>query len=220
MHMWFLYLDESGDLGFDFVNKHPSKFFTITILAVHGKQNNRQLAKAVRKTLDRKLNPKRKRRRIVDEMKGTKTTLPVKQYFLRKLEENNVPFALFSLTIDKRKVYDRLTREKERVYNYLARKLLDTIRFENANTRVYLYIDKSKSKPEIADFNQYIKRHIQARLDPNVPLNIFHGDSCLHPGLQAVDLFCWGIFRQYERGLTDWYDCYKKRVKLDELFLK
>ncbi len=27
--MWNLYLDESGDLGFDFVNKKPSKFFTI-----------------------------------------------------------------------------------------------------------------------------------------------------------------------------------------------
>lgn len=32
--MWFLYLDESGDLGFDFVNKKPSKFFTIAILEI------------------------------------------------------------------------------------------------------------------------------------------------------------------------------------------
>lgn len=30
--MWYLYLDESGDLGFDFVNKKPSKFFTVSIL--------------------------------------------------------------------------------------------------------------------------------------------------------------------------------------------
>ncbi len=34
--MWYLYLDESGDLGFDFVNKKPSKFFTITILVIKG----------------------------------------------------------------------------------------------------------------------------------------------------------------------------------------
>lgn len=32
--MWFLYLDESGDLGFDLVNKKSSKFFTVAILAV------------------------------------------------------------------------------------------------------------------------------------------------------------------------------------------
>jgi len=44
--MWYLYLDESGDLGFDFINKKPSKFFTVTILAIRG-QNNKQLLKAV-----------------------------------------------------------------------------------------------------------------------------------------------------------------------------
>jgi hypothetical protein len=43
-------LDESGDLGFDFVNKKPSKFFTITVLAVRD-DNQRKLAKAVKITL-------------------------------------------------------------------------------------------------------------------------------------------------------------------------
>lgn len=218
--MWFLYLDESGDFGFDFVNKHPSKFFTITVVAVHGKQGNRDLRKAVRKTLERKLNPKHKRIRLVHELKGTKTTLPVKKYCLQQLENSKVPYMIFSLTMDKRKLYSRLVREKERVYNYLARRLLDTIRFENANTRVYLSIDKSKSKPEIADFNQYIERSIQARLDPNVPLHILHTDSQDQPGLQVADMFCWGIFRKYERGSDDWYACYEQRIRLDELLFK
>jgi len=40
--MWFLYLDESGDLGFDFVNRKPSKFFTITILAIKGIDNEKR----------------------------------------------------------------------------------------------------------------------------------------------------------------------------------
>jgi hypothetical protein len=34
--MIFLYLDESGDLGFDFVNKRPSKYFVVTVLAYKG----------------------------------------------------------------------------------------------------------------------------------------------------------------------------------------
>jgi len=54
--MWFLYLDESGDLGFDFVNKGPSNYFTITILAVSGMSRNRAIIKATTKTLKRKLN--------------------------------------------------------------------------------------------------------------------------------------------------------------------
>ena len=33
-HMFYIYLDESGDLGFDFEAKKPSKFFTITLLLI------------------------------------------------------------------------------------------------------------------------------------------------------------------------------------------
>ncbi len=53
--MLYLYLDESGDLGFDFFTKKPSRFFTVTILTVRGVENNRALLKAVRKTARRKL---------------------------------------------------------------------------------------------------------------------------------------------------------------------
>ncbi|MEK6700308.1 MAG: hypothetical protein AABZ10_14850 [Nitrospirota bacterium] len=38
--MLYLYLDESGDLGFDFFAKKPSKYFTVTVLAVSGKAEN------------------------------------------------------------------------------------------------------------------------------------------------------------------------------------
>lgn len=76
--MLYLYLDESGDLGFDFVNKKPSKFFTITILAIRGSQNNRLLIKAVKKTLVRKLNRKKS---IVAELKsGLCRPIPIKKH--------------------------------------------------------------------------------------------------------------------------------------------
>ena len=74
--MWFLYLDESGDLGFDFFGKKPSKFFTVAILAVNGKDNNRRLLNAVKKTIRRKLP-----RRAEVELKGGHTAIEVKQYF-------------------------------------------------------------------------------------------------------------------------------------------
>jgi hypothetical protein len=78
--MWFLYLDESGDLGFDFVNKKPSRYFTVTILAVGSHSNNRAILKAVTKTLKRKLNKKRCKR-VVYELKGSETNFKVKEYF-------------------------------------------------------------------------------------------------------------------------------------------
>jgi len=33
-------------------------------------------------------------------------------------------------------------------------------------------------------------------------------------GLQAVDLFCWGIFQKYEKNNFDWLDVYKEKVCL------
>mgnify|MGYP001617652424 FL=1 len=125
--MWHLYLDESGDLGFDFVNKKPSKFFTITILALSSYESDRQLARAVKKVLSRKLNPRKKRKRLVLELKATGTNMEVKKYFFEKLK--GIKFGLYSITINKRKVYDQLVTQKERVYNYVARLVLEKIPF-------------------------------------------------------------------------------------------
>jgi hypothetical protein len=217
--MWYLYLDESGDLGFDFVNKKPSKFFTITILALSSQSANRQLIKTVELTLRRKLNGPNNRKRIVRELKATGTTLDVKKYFFKKAK--GIRFGIYSITLNKKKVYERLTREKSRVYNYVARKVLDQIPFEkNSRDRVELILDRCMGKPEIEEFNSYIRRQLEGRLPPNIPLDIYHRLSHEHEGLQAADLFCWGIFQKYERNNTDWYDVFAKdKVRFDEQFL-
>jgi hypothetical protein len=217
--MWYLYLDESGDLGFDFVNKKPSKFFTITILALSSQSSNRQLIKTVELTLRRKLNGPNNRKRIVRELKATGTTLDVKKYFFKKAK--GIRFGIYSITLNKKKVYERLTREKSRVYNYVARKVLDQIPFERNNgERVELILDRCMGKPEIEEFNSYIRRQLEGRLSPNIPLDIYHRLSHEHEGLQAADLFCWGIFQKYERNNTDWYDVFAKdKVRFDEQFL-
>jgi len=94
--MWYLYLDESGDLGFDFVDKKPSKFFTVAILATRGISNNRKISKAVKIVLKRKLNPKSKRSRMVEELKGESTNNDVKKYFYKQIKD--VRFGIYSVT--------------------------------------------------------------------------------------------------------------------------
>jgi hypothetical protein len=216
--MWYLYLDESGDLGFDFVNKKPSKFFTITILAVSTRNANMQLSKAVKVTLRRKLNPSKNQKRIIHELKGTRTTPEIKKYFYKRV--SGVKFGIYSITLNKKRLYPRLARNKSRVYNYISRKVLDEIPFEkNKNDRVELIIDKSMGKPEITEFNSYIGKALESRLPLIVPLDIYHWYSHENYGLQAADLFCWGIFQKYERGKTDWYDVYSDKILFDEPFL-
>jgi len=216
--MWYLYLDESGDLGFDFVNKKPSKFFTVTILALSCQDANRQLIKAAKVTLRRKLNNSKHQKRIVRELKGTGTTIEVKRYFYERVKDTK--FGIYSITLNKKKVYERLTKEKSRVYNYIARRVLDQIPFEkNSGDRVELILDRSMAKPEIEEFNSYIRRQLEGRLSPKVPLDIYHWLSHENFGLQAADLFCWGIFQRYERQSETWRDVFSEKIRLDEQFL-
>lgn len=211
--VWYLYLDESGDLGFDFFGKKPSRFFTVTILAVHGTDSNRGLIKAVRKTIRRKLPV-----RADAELKGSHTTLEIKQYFYGLVEP--IPFDLYSLTLNKKRVYESLTRRKDRVYNFVARQVLDRLLLEHATTRIELIIDRSKSQREIGDFNAYIVRQLEGRIDPKVPLDIYHHSSHENLGLQAADLFCWGIFRSYERKDRTWRDVFAAKIRYDDVYLK
>jgi len=215
--MWYLYLDESGDLGFDFVNKKPSKFFTITILVIKGNIENRLLFKAVKKTLRRRLNPRGKRKRIVAELKGTKTTLEVKKYFYEQVKSLN--FNIYAITLNKRRLYEYLIKNKSRVYNFIARNVLDQISFKEAKIKVELIIDKSKSKPEIVEFNSYIRRQLEAEIDPKIPLNMYHLSSLESGGLQAADMFSYGIFEKYERKRLDWFNIFREKVRYDSVYL-
>ena len=123
--MWYLFLDESGDLGFDFVNKKPSKFFTICILATSEQASYYGIRNAVKKTLRRKVNKGGRAKQLKCEIKGTNTTLKTKQYFYALV--GKFKFGVFAITLNKRRVYERLTLEKERIYNFIARHVLDKI---------------------------------------------------------------------------------------------
>lgn len=211
--MWYLYLDESGDLGFDFFGKKPSHYFTITILIVEGVENNRALINAVKKTCKRKLSNTED-----PELKGSQTSFEVKRYFYDLARP--IPFGIFSMTLNKRRVYSDLTEKKDRVYNFIARHVLERIPFDRANNRVELIIDRCKSKREIVEFNTYLANQLKGRIDPRVPLDIYHWISHQTPGLQAVDLFSWGIFRNHERGDCAWREVFAEKIRFDDIYLR
>jgi hypothetical protein len=98
--------------------------------------------------------------------------------------------------------------------------VLDRITFEDTRVRVILTVDKSKSKPEIQDFNKYIIAHVKSRMDPKIPLEIFHRRSHETLQLQAADLFAWGVSRKYELGDQEWYDIFKDKVGFDGLCMR
>lgn len=210
--MLYLYLDESGDLGFDFLVKKPSKFFTVTILAIKGHGNNRALINAVKKTNRRKLYKK-----SYSELKGAHTSFEVKQYFYNMI--SFIPFDIYALTLNKRRVCGELTQKKDRVYNFIARNVIDQIPFERVSTRIEFIIDRSKNRREMGEFDNSIVNQLKGRIDPRIPLDIYHYTSHENLGLQAVDMFSWGVYRKYEGDDSKWYNIFKEKLRYDDIYL-
>ncbi len=89
----------------------------------------------------------------------------------------------------------------------------------NVKPAVTMVADKCKNKAEIEDFNQYLVNQLEGRLPLKTPLHIHHEDSRASPGLQAVDSFCWGIYRKYEHGDTDWYRIFSDKIAVEIEYL-
>ncbi len=213
----YLYVDESGDLGFDFENKNPSHFFTITILLTHSNNDNKRLKSAVDKTVKRKLNPKNKRKRVVKELKGSETSFAVKQYFYTHCDSLN--FGLYSITINKKKVNPELQSNKARLYNYILRVLIDQIDLSQISS-LNLILDRCKNQKEIAECNRYLVNNISGRLIPEASINISHEDSQHIKQLQAVDVFCYGIARKYNQSDTNWFEVFRSKIVYEDLFFR
>lgn len=215
-----IFLDESGDLGFDFEKRRTSQKFVITLLVCDDTAATVGFRKAVRRTLKNKLNQRRKSSRTIQELKGTGTTLAIKEYFFRQLSRKG--WRVYSVALNKRRVDEplRTSHGKKKLYNFLARFLLEHVDLSNAAPAVTLVTDKCKNKEEIRDFNQYLANQLEALLPLNIPLNIYHERSQDNPGLQAVDLFCWGIFRKYERGDNSWYQRFADKVTFETEYLR
>lgn len=215
----FIYLDESGDLGFDFSKTKTSKKFVITILVCDSDNARKGFKKAVRRTLKNKLNKKKKHSRYVTELKGMNTELKIKKYFFRNIKNND--WGIYTLALNKIRVEPPLRTKtgKKKLYNFLSRFLLAKLPLSDVARNVELVVDRCKNREEIRDFNQYLINQLESLLPLNTALNISHLTSEESAELQATDLFSWGIFRRYEYSDTEWYDIYRGKIKFETEYL-
>lgn len=207
-----IFLDESGDLGFDFNKPRTSRTFVITLLVCDGREVSHGFKTAVRRTLKNKINRK-KGTTPAKEVKGSDTIYSVKAYFYRQLPPEG--WRLYTVVLDKQLLLSTLNKplEKKKIYNFLARYILEKLPLSTiAADTVTLVVDRSKGKNDIREFNEYVTNHLEGLMPLNVPLYINHEHSHESSGIQAVDSFCWGIFKQYETGDNEWYEMFRQHL--------
>ena len=207
--MLYIFLDESGDLGF---STRSSRWFVITVVLT---SNHRRIEKCV-KRVHKGLKKKYKR---VKELHAYHSDAITKRRILRLLSEVD-DLQIFCIVLNKRKVYIDLRRQKNYLYNYTANILLDRIynrKIVKNDNKVLIYIDQRETNKFLKkNFEDYLSNNLIQRGNSNFEIKIkaSHTEKCL----QAVDFISWAIFRKYERGDYEYYNIIGSKI-IKENFL-
>jgi hypothetical protein len=205
--MAYIFLDESGDLGFDFTKPRTSKFFVITCLLVPINKNT--VEKIVKKT-HAELSKKLKRR--IGELHSVQEKPITRQRLLKRLCGRNI--RVMTIYLNKRKVYTKMQEEKPVLYNYVANILLDRIYSKHIvpmSEAVILVASRRETNKFLNEnFKDYLSRQIKNNHQGN--LEVVIRTPAEEKCLQAVDFVSWAIFRKYEYGDATFYDLIKNKI--------
>lgn len=204
--MSFIYLDESGDLGFNFKNKKTTKYFVVTFLFV---DQNRPIEKIIRKV---HANLRKSHKMSASVLHAAKEeSITIKRVCNGIVNKN---CSIMTIYLEKAKVYTNLRDEKHVLYNYIVNILLDrlmTKKLVSKKDTILLVASKRETNKFLnQNFHEYISRQlinnhgIKIKVEIKTPAE----EKCL----QAVDIICWSIFRKYEYGDDSYYKILKGKI--------
>lgn len=203
--MAYIFMDESGDLGFDFNKKGTTSYFLITFLF---STNKRSIEKCVRKVH----LSLRKKYKKVGELHAYKDEPVTKRRLLALLAEKDC--AIMTILLNKKKVYTQLQNEKPVLYNFVTNILLDRIftkRLLPDGERIEIIASRKETNRFL---NQNFKTYLRSQLAKNHKVNVTVTIKrpAEEKALQAVDFVSWAIFRKYEYKDGSYCDLIKGRI--------
>lgn len=208
----YLYLDESGDLGFNFKGG-SSRYFVVALLLA---KDPKPLGRCLKKARHPKLGKDLKER---PELKASQTSEKIQKIVLRCIAQKEVE--IHTIVMYKPRVRKYLREEKEKLYNYVCGLLIEDCA-QLSLPEVTLVVDRRGGRRIVREFNRYIRFKAEARMSQGeypTRLRIYHKSSQSDPGLQAVDFVCHGVWRSFELKNPALYEIIKKRIKVEkELF--
>src|SRR3990167_7049144 len=92
---YYVYIDESGDLGFDFTHLKTSHYFIMTALVCQSSHLQRAITRAMKKTIKNKVTER------IHELKGSNTSLSIKCYFYKHICDY-LGWDIYAVIVDKK----------------------------------------------------------------------------------------------------------------------
>ena len=164
--MAYIFLDESGDLGF---KPTSSKWFVFTIVLTNDHRKIEKVIKRIRKGLSKKYKK-------VKELHAYHTQ-PINRKRILKLLSQLKDLKILCIILNKKRVYVDLQKQKNYLYNYAANILLDRLhnrKIINIDEPIDLYIDQKDTNKFIREnFENYLKDNFNKRGSKKVRIRIF-----------------------------------------------
>ena len=203
--MSYIFLDESGDMGFDFTKKKTSQYFIITCLF---SANNRPLQKIIKRTI--KSFSVKERLRHHGVLHAHKETDRTRRKILNELAQQNV--SVISIYLNKKRVHTHLKDQKHILYNFVSNILIDRICTNNiipTDSPIELIASRRETNKILTDnFKKYLQSQIKGN-HTKVNIAVAVKTPSQEKGLQVADFACWAIFRNREHKDDTYYNMIK-----------
>lgn len=204
----YIFLDESGDLGF---SEKSSKWFLFTLVVIDDPRKLERVIKKVRRSL------KKKHKHEFSELHAYHADDITRKRLLKSLSELDI--SIITTILNKSKVHIDLRNQKNYLYNYTANIILDRMinkQLIDGGQHISLIVDRKDTKRHLREnFISYITEAMNSRRSGKFKMTLAASHD--EKGLQAVDFISWAIFRKYEKGDFDFYEIIKDKIIEEKL---
>lgn len=204
----YIFIDESGDLGF---KKSSSKWFVFTMAIVTSARSLEHVVKKVwrsLKTSDKNLG----------ELHAHRAPNVVRKRMLKKVGDLK-DLKILAVVLDKSRVPAHVRTNADQLYTRIARMLfIECISREvlSVDEQLEIIIDRKDTSEKKRDD---LLRNIQIPVEIAgfSKTNIVLASSHKEKSLQAVDFISWAIFRKYETNDLSFYKLLENKIIEEEL---
>jgi len=202
--MKYIYIDESGDLGF---SEKSSRYFIIACAVIDDDKTHIQFKRIPKKVKIKKIDKKTRKNA---EIKFSNSSPHIRKFFLEAA--NRLPIRIYALILNKKHARQKIVSNIPVLYNYLIGVLLENASYDQLmKGKLTICLDRCMSRDQIGNFEMYAKTEFLKKFNNFPDFSITHESSSSNECLQVVDFICSAFGYKYNRmGLRKGCDEYTK----------
>jgi hypothetical protein len=204
--MSYIFMDESGDLGFDLSKSKTSKYFVVSFLLAADKKPVEKIVKKINRT-------EAKRSKLhTGVLHSVKTRPKTRLALLNHLALQDI--SILAIYLNKQKMHTTLQDEKQVLYNFVTNILLDRLMTKKlipTNEPITLVASRRETNKFFNDnFKTYLTK--QVKTNHLLPLKVEIKSPSQEKCLQIVDFVSWSIFRNREHDDDTYYNVIRSKI--------